>query len=591
MNNISHVIRKKFAAELISKYIKTIDDDKKLKEVYKYLDDVFTFLKVKKSTKIEFMEYLMEISRHNNKYLNYIKNRKPNNNPLSIENLKQSLAESTVTQRRKEELEEIIDTDIQEIILILNPSYILFMLKNSRDDEIKIKAGKFIEKIFSVKRTAENKYFYFNDGKYEELTNQDLGVLFKEKFSLNLMDKHFKELMSCIQGKEVPNNNVWNFNNCLYDTSERIVLNCDKEDIFTIKNAGLNDKLTDEIISLDYIENVDIEPNFNEKEITLTQKVIQEILIPKYEKDNTDLYYDFLQRIGASFNKKNKHKSLTLYLNKEGDNAKSFLLKLLSYIFNSNCVSVIPESLKDDKFVMVTTLKNKNVIIFDELDKNSFKFIFTMLKVFSSGKTSNSQRNFNSDTVSTSSDMGMLWMATNIVPYIDISSKANLRRLDVLIPPNQFIKTEGNLKANQYPMIEDIDELVMKDMKGLSWLASAALKAYQEMINNNEEFRCKQTPEETLNIILDKDPLSVFMEYCIKETGKNSDTVTNKEIVEAFEQYLENSNKDMKINPSMIGNKIKKVYPNVVSSRTSKGKYYKGLQIVNIDEWIRNENE
>lgn len=581
-----------YSTELISQHIRKITQKKELEELYGHFDDACIYLKVPKVKKIEFLEHLMKISGHDSEYfLKYLKNREP----IKEKSLKYSLKKfkklliicvASVTLFPAKLIIKTIDNDVEEAITILAPRHLLFKLKDNNRNSIKIKAGKIIEETFNTKRTSENEYYYYsNKCRYEELTSQDLGVLVREEFCVTLMDRQFNEILSAIQGKEIPNNTVWNFNNCLYDTSKRTVLDCDKKDIFTIKNIGLTDELKDELIELDYIDNVDITPNFDEGEITLVQKTIQEILIPKYDKKDTDMYYDYLQRVGACLSKTNQFKTIPMYANNEGDNGKSLLVLIPSFIFNKHWVSIRPEQLKNDNFIMSTVLKNKNMVVFDELSKNSLKDILADIKLFSSGKSSNTQRNMFSKTTSTMNQMGMIWVTTNITPKVDTDDNSSLRRVDVLIPPNQFAKVKDSvdLKHNQYLMVEDLDERIKEDLDGLSWLVSASIKAHEDRIANNANFKCKQTPEETLNLLLDEDILSSFMKVNLEETGNVEDRVTNQEIREAYAEYLSSDSyayhEEVEVTAQMVGNKVKKLYPNVEKAKNSKNVYYKGLKL------------
>ena len=70
--------------------------------------------------------------------------------------------------------------------------------------------------------------------------------------------------------------------------------------------------------------NPEVRLNNNWEDATLTERTLRQILIPKDNPEDTSLYIDYLQRVGASFFENNVHKSITLYQGK-GNNGKSIL--------------------------------------------------------------------------------------------------------------------------------------------------------------------------------------------------------------------------------------------------------------------------
>ncbi len=412
-------------------------------------------------------------------------------------------------------------------------------LKNNPEKKaLHIDVATEIEEVYTIKKVIDkNKptYYYFNKSEksYERLNSNNLGIIIKNDYGYSYPDNTLKSILSCIQNENTLDNALWEFDNCIFNSEKYEMMKDDKKDLFTVKKIGVKNK-DGSIEKLTFNKNVDL---FNDKE-SLVEKTLKEILIPKDNPNKTELFKDYLQRLGACLIEDNPYKSTPVYTGK-GNNGKSILNFINKLIFNEYHVTINPAMLKDafsDGVIGGTSL-----ITFDELQEDSFMNVIDVVKKLTGGVISNTSRIMFSQDKSEITDFGMVWIFTNVIPALPLTDKAIYIRLNVFELPNQFvIKNELNRSPNNYLIDTDINNKLKQDKKGLSWLISASIKAYKEMIDNNATFLCEQTPANTMAIINKTDPLSTYLTTYteISEFG----TVTNKEILIGFQDYILDNN-------------------------------------------------
>lgn len=578
-------IRKNYAIELLAFYLREIHISKTQSKVYQYLAGYLKESGFNEEKTISLLKKIMVSANHNPEdFIPDIEQLYEDEN-VSKGNLKK-FENGIKTHPAFEDFpKHYIHDDLHGAMKILNPKYIWFKLEESNTHSYHLEASKDIEKEFTVKRVDGYDYYYFDEDfeRYELLNAPQLGVLVRISHSVSLKNQQLDSIISGIQRNDKHNPYLWNFENGIYSIEENKIIGTNKKEHFTIKNSGVLDKVSDEFTSLKYDDLVDINPNFDESKISLVQSTIQKILIPKYDKKDTDIYYDFLQRLGASFLPINRYKAISMYKG-DGDNGKSLLFHILECVFNHGYCSILPEQLDNDQFLRSTVLKNKNAIIFDELARNSFKNREFSLKQLAGGGTGVHEREIFSGSVSNSENFGMIWSGTNEIPIFNYNDNAFLTRLDVLLLANKFVDKK-DLDDNEYFKLENIKELIKKDIDGLNWLVSAGLKAYSDMVKNNMNFRCKQTSDKTLDLVTEEDPIERFLTNKILATGKKINSVTNKELTESFIKYVKENDIDyrtenVKSISIRMGKAISRRFPSVSKVKTADGNSYEGVRIL-----------
>lgn len=402
----------------------------------------------------------------------------------------------------------IIDSHILDLIIYTEKKPTLWLEQSDKEQSL-IKIKKQLENYYKIKVNADdiNKKYYFNyeTQKYELINILRFGYLIETEHGLTLSETHLKNVYDMFRNVQKPNNDAIAFNNCVLDT------NTFKElplDTFTIKQLPIDYKPLDKC-----------------KKDTLTEQTLKKILIPANAPDNTKLYDDFLQRVGASFKRENIHKFIVIY-NGDGDDGKSTLLTILMYLHKDLSITLKPVNLKDDSYI--TNLTNLNVMLVEELNKNSLNGdIVEIMKDMSGRGQRHVRRMYTQDTQKVK-DFGIFFIATNILPYVDFSNKAYWQRLIINKMPNKFSSTE-DLENNIYLADPFIESKLINDTDGLEWLASASIEAYAKRPDN--EFTIKQSALETQFIYDGANPIRIFIETFIIKTENKEDIISNKEII------------------------------------------------------------
>lgn len=341
----------------------------------------------------------------------------------------------------KHNIEELLEYNFEKIAEEEEGNIWDRIEKNPTKKTLHMKIATELEELYHVKRVIANdiKYYYYDekDTMFSDLNSAKLGVIIMEDHGINLPNKALSEILSCVQRDDFLHNDKWLFKNCLFDAENYEVdfESQNKKDILCIKKLGVEDRATNKINMLEY--NPELKYINNEDGKTFVEKSLKQILIPKNDPNNHDLYIDFLQRIGASLLDEQIYKTIPVYKG-DGDNGKSILNMLLEFIFNRHHRVITPSSL-DDKFSN-SLIENTSVLAFDELKEDSFSNFLDYIKKMSGGSITQAQRMMYSTETSEVSNFGMIWAFTNEVPKIPLHEKAVFRRLDILELPNTFVE-------------------------------------------------------------------------------------------------------------------------------------------------------
>jgi len=465
----------------------------------------------------------------------------------------------------------IIDKNILDLILYTENKPQLYMELSDKEQSL-VMIKKQLENYYKIKVNADdiNKKYYYNyqTRKYELINILRFGFLIETEHGVTLSETDLNNVYKMFRNVQQPNNDAIAFNNCVLDTTNFKELPLDT---FTIKQLPFNYR-----------------PLSDFKETTLIEETLKKILIPANAPDNTKLYEDFLQRVGASFKRENIHKIINFY-NGSGDDGKSTLLKILSFVHCDLSIFLKPENLKDDSFI--TNLSNLNVMLMEELNKNSLKGDIVELIKDMSGRGQRDVRRMYTQETQKVKDFGVFFIATNILPFVDFSNKAYWERANIIKVPNKFDNYE-DLDNNIYLADPDIESKLAQDTDGLEWLISASIDAYAKRPNN--EFTIKQSALETQFIYDGVNPIRIFIETFIIETDNKEDIISNKEIVLYLLRWAkqkEITKKDLGVYTmgelsQEIGAKLKNQFKDIEERKQKNGKHgataYRSLAL-NID--------
>lgn len=442
---------------------------------------------------------------------------------LNLEDIPPSINEQFTTKELMDcvfnkdhtRIDNIEDYISQEIIQEISKSQSkphIFVNQSERQAQL-IDTKKEIEKYYKIKVNADNKqekyYFNYNTNKYELLDTFQLGILLEKDFYLTLSERDITTIFGMLRNVEKPNNDAIAFNNVILDTKTFETL---PKDTFTVKKIPYN-----------YI------PINETKQNTLVEKTLKEIFIPANDSTMQDIYLDFLQRFGASFKRVNKHKFIYM-LHGKGNDGKGIVLKIMSMVYGDLAVSVKPSNLTDDFFA--TNLSDTNLILIDELNKNSFtNQVVDVLKDVS-GRGVRDVRIMRSQETIKAKDYGVIMIATNNVPDVPFNQVAYWKRLILIELPNTFDETlenntEDNIKNNILKANEDLEFQLEDDTDGIEWLISASIEAYK---NKGDKFVITQSATATQLLSESKNPTSVFINRFVQKTSNHNNKLANIEI-------------------------------------------------------------
>ena len=464
--------------------------------------------------------------------------------------------------------------------------------ENPASLKYQIELADYLEKELSIKKTTDNnkQYYYLNDDlidfdspTMDILTVGRLQYILLSKYGIRLPEDKVNTILKSIAGVEKVDTSRWELKNSYYlETSSGYGVTKKPDHVITSKKLVL--EVDNKFCFFEYLPDVRL---LNEwEDATLTERTLRQILIPKDKPEDTALYIDYLQRVGASFFENNVHKSITLYQGK-GNNGKSILSHILKLIFREYYIGVQPKEIESDLFTS-SRVSGKHTIILDELAKKSLNTAWDIIKRYSNGLSNTTIREMYSDKADKFASYGMLFICTNVIPDLPINDNALLNRLDILVLPNRFAE---NPRENEYKIASGLEYQLENDFAGLEWLVNASIKAYKSI--GNGTFRAKQGYKETLKIIKETDDI---LNYIIDNTEISFASKTyNSEIVANYRAYCSEHNISLsetdKILAKDIGFALTTCYGDKLEKEldTNRKSYY-NIRILSKDE-IKARNE
>lgn len=477
---------------------------------------------------------------------------------IKIYNKQKGLQSYTLETTGEEITKELIDEKkfikiLNEIVsnAFTNPLLNLYYSNGKNKTNI-IQAVNYLIEEFNIKgvfkNNTEKKYFYNYELNYfEELTENKLKNLIIKNFEIIILQSDYRNIFNAIPTIDKEYTNLLVFKNMLFDMDRMEELNfpvCEynRADFLAPALIGFEND-NNQIQLLNYDDDFDFMELYNSNpdpnEMTFTEKTLRQILIPKDEPNNLQMFHDFLQRLGSCILGRNQWKTITLYYG-DGNNGKSVLKLLFELIFNLGAYSLTPATF-EDKFKLKSFIGRK-VILIDELMKNSFKGYTDELKRMSSPIARTEQRGFLTDENIIINHYPNIFLFSNVLIHIPLSEPALFDRVDFLKLPNVFVtEKEMNKTPNSYLKDRNTENKLKNDVKGLSWLITASIKFFIKMQENKSEYLLKQTANQTMEILAGTDHLtkfiSLYTEIDLNLVG--SECTTNEEILQQYKQYLE----------------------------------------------------
>lgn len=494
-------------------------------------------------------------------------------------------------------------------------------------------AGELIVKELGLKRSLkdskETLYFYNDNLNYfSEVTTPQLKKKLYETLGYNLTEPDIKAILNSISTEDILNRNLIVFGNIYYNTNTMEefkplleVSTYNRRDYLTVNNIGVFNESNNTINLLDFdkslklsdileykktpeLENLDL-PLEDYKKVygmTLTEIVLRQITIPKNNQTDIKLFRDYLERVGSNILGKNLYKVITFYYG-DGSNGKSILNLFINTIYNKLSYEITPQTLKDD-FNLVN-FYNKLAITIDEVTRESFRELKDKLKQMSSKFSKTEKRGMYTTDIFTLYGYPNIFIFSNeLLNLKPVEDGALFIRLDYLKLPNTYVEKDQLSKYkpedNVYPILDNIEELLLQDTEGLSWLITAGILLFNEMQKTKSNYTCKQTKEETINTYLGVDTLTKYLltytEF-VEDLGREEFT-GNAEILNGYLEYVDNIGKEVDQDglAKEIGQKLRKIYPQLNQEgnnykQTGTGRKLYKLKLKSFEDITREYNQ
>ena len=222
--------------------------------------------------------------------------------------------------------------------------------------------------------------------------------------------------------------------------------------------------------------------------------------------------------------------------------------------------------LQDDK----ADLSEYDVVIIDELDKDTFNDAIAFIKRITGGEEEGTvKRRHYSHEVFRPKNPSAFFLFTNDIPKVPLNDTAFYRREDALELKNRSIEKPNPKKNNEFQADSSLkDKIKNAKEDSLKWLINARLKAYYDCFDDKsyfKGFKMAQTAEETKMIVSNTDPLTKFLNESYTVDLDTKEGITNSELCENYENYcirndLSCDTTSLSIN---MGNAVKKVFGKV----------------------------
>ena len=433
--------------------------------------------------------------------------------------------------------------------------------ENPGNEAALIELGQEMKDEYNIVRTENGKYYYFDN--YFKLLDEGIyQYLVEKRFHIFLNMNNIKKSLTSISGIEEDHGELWEFNSGYYlNTNNYCIDQLDPQ--LTSRKFIFNDEL------LNY--NPDVK-YYNENP-TLMEKTLREILVPLNPVKRNPYYTlkDFLYLLGWSLINGNQGKNIIIYYNKQGNNGKSVLGKILKCVFKEKMVMIQPSDFKDTFFN--ARIDDTNAIVIDEILSTSLNGHWDLIKKIAGGEIEDNIRVMYSSERHASKGNGTLFIMTNELPQIPLDDEALLYRLLIYELPNKFVNHPIPY-TNEIKMNPNIFKELDEDRDGLEWLINASIKCYLEI-----EFN-RPTIDKTKEILAGG---NIIRQWLMRNTIISfDDYLSNNELIEYIKDTESNIVEKYTDNQlsKLIGGELKNIYGNKLEkTRTAMGVRY-NLELV-----------
>lgn len=438
--------------------------------------------------------------------------------------------------------------------------------KKNRDVNLQLAFNRLCKQ-FNFKNTKDSINecggYIYNDmsKKYEKINTGQFQAFISKRFNINgTLRSNCEEILKMGTSVEELDNSVLNLKNGYYNTDKKEFKPAnDFREIFTIRCPRFN-----------YIE------DFKEKNVRLDE-IIQGITIPHNNQEDTTIYRDFYERLGASYNTRNCHKAITWYYGK-GNQGKDQLIQIIKKLFTGRAQVVSAAELKDGKAV----IKGIDVLIINEVEVKDLQFTVNYLKNMTGGfKEGQDKRQYFSQDFITEENPSMIYLFGNDIPEIDTEEIAFFERVDFIELPNTFA---NNPKNDEVQADNTVQHHILKAAKDEEWdyIFNKAIHSYADKIKkegiNQFQFTRKQRADETINIINGYNPIDTFLDHNYEaDTTMTCTAFSNRQICDQYEEYCLRNNIRCPTGRTLsvkMGNAITKRFGTKIKEKTKQGVVY-----------------
>lgn len=313
---------------------------------------------------------------------------------------------------------------------------------------------------------------YLLDGNGYVLTDHDsLMLKLKKDFGSNFIhDSDLKNALGYISDRREPTPNMVKFKNCLYDMDKMEIVETN-EPIFTS-------------LQIDYNLNPDAQS-------VLFKDFLDSTFKRETKEETQEAIKGIKQLCGYFFTSGNKYNILPIFTGLTGA-GKSTFFNIITGIFGKNKISGVSlQQMEKDSHAGSEFVDSHLNIIRDSdtsmIENNS------ILKNWTGNESMRINPKYKPPFDLSADEVPKVILVCNNMPVFLVYEDALIRRFVVVEFKVSFEKSENK--------ITDLDKLILSDEKEIEWFIHECITEYTEMVENNENFIFKITPNETMELV------------------------------------------------------------------------------------------
>lgn len=299
----------------------------------------------------------------------------------------------------------------------------------------------------------------------------DLMLLLKKDFGNNFIHENdLKSAIGFISDRREPTPNIVKFKNCLYDMDKLKVVETSKP-VFTL-------------LQIDY--------DLNKNAVGI---MFKNFLYSSFARDTPEETENAVKGIfqicGYLFTSGNKHNLLPIFTGLTGA-GKSTFFNIITHIFGKNKISGVSlQNLENDDHAGSEFIESHLNIIRDSdtsmIENNN------LLKNWTGNESFRINPKYKQPLDLPPEEVPKPILVCNTMPVFKVYEKALISRFLIV----EFEKTFRNTDEQ----IPDLDKLIIADKSEIEWFIYQSIKAYKEMVENDEKFIFKITDDKTMELV------------------------------------------------------------------------------------------